>query len=47
VTDVVQTLYRQRLAAYDEPALTRMLVRLRRQAVIGLREAPAAPEFDA
>ncbi len=42
VADVVQTLYRQRLAAYDEPALTRLLVRLRRQAVIGLRESPAA-----
>jgi carbamoyltransferase len=41
--DVVQMLYRQRLAAYDEAALTRMLVRLRRQAVIGFREAPQEP----
>jgi len=41
--DVVQMLYRQRLAAYDQASLTRMLVRLRRQAVIGFREAPREP----
>ncbi len=40
-TDIVQALYRQRIGAYDEAVLTRMLVRLRRQAVIGFREAPA------
>lgn len=45
VSDIVQTLYRQRFPAYDEPGLTRMLVRLRRQAVIGLREAKTAPEL--
>jgi carbamoyltransferase len=39
-TDIVQALYRQRISAYDEPALTRMLVRLRRHAVIGFHAAP-------
>jgi carbamoyltransferase len=42
VAEIVQTLYRQRIAAFDEPALTRMLVRLRRHSVIRFREAPAA-----
>lgn len=41
VAEIVQTLYRQRIAAFDEPALTRMLVRLRRHSVIRFREAPA------
>jgi carbamoyltransferase len=42
-TDVLQVLHRQQISAYDEPALTRMLVRLRRQGVIGFRAAPIGP----
>jgi|GEM_PF-77622 len=43
VTEIVQILYRQRISAFDEAALTRMLVRLRRHSAIGFREAPLDP----
>lgn len=42
--DIVQTLFRQQISAYDEPTLTRMLVRLRRQKVIDFRAAPTEPK---
>ena len=40
VTEIAQTLYWQRISAFDETALTAMLVRLRRHSVIRFREAP-------
>ena len=36
-----ETLFREQVAAFNEATLTRMLVRLRRMAVVGFGAAPA------
>lgn len=40
VAEIMQTLYRQSIAAYNEASLLRMLVRLRRHSVIHFQEHP-------
>jgi carbamoyltransferase len=42
VIDIANTLYREKIQAYDEATLTRMLVRLRRMAVVSLSGSPAS-----
>lgn len=37
---IAETLFNQRISAYDEPTVLRMLVQLRRDSVIDLREGP-------
>ena len=39
---IAETLYSQRISAYDERTVVRLLVQLRRDSVIDLREGPAA-----
>lgn len=39
---IAETLYKQRISAYDEPTVVRLLVQLRRDSIIALREGPAS-----
>jgi carbamoyltransferase len=42
VLAIAETLYSQRIATFDEAAVTRLLVRLRRSSIIAFRQEPAA-----
>jgi hypothetical protein len=37
---IAETLYKQRISAYDEPTVVRLLVQLRRDSIIALGEGP-------